>query len=96
MIEKDFQNRIAGGILGARSAFAGILGATSNVNRDRVRKCLEWKKVPYKNEFKCSKFVPPKQKVKKIKNKEEETSATNRLQEEIDLIIEEILESERA
>ena len=63
-INPNLVGRLAFGRKSAKSSFAGIF-ASENKKRKRVHKCLEWKKLPYKNQFKCSKFDPPKKNVKK-------------------------------
>jgi len=64
LINPNLKRRVAFGRIRAKSAsFAGIF-ATGNERRKRVRKCLEWKKLPYKNQFKCSRFDPPRKNVK--------------------------------
>ena len=75
------------GISRQKSSFAGIFGATDNtLAHDPIHKCLEWKKVPFKNRFKCAKFDPPKEIDEEIKNRNE-ILGVNRFLEEIDLII---------
>ena len=66
LINPNLVRRVAFGRIRAKSgsSFAGIF-ASDNEMRKRVRKCLEWKKLPYKNRFKCSKFDPPRKNVKK-------------------------------
>ena len=58
-IMKDIKDRISVGRRVAKSSTAGIFGATGFKKRKRIRKCLEWKKVIYRNQYECLKFFPP-------------------------------------
>ena len=58
-IMKDIKDRISVGRRVAKSSTAGIFGASGSKKRERIRQCLEWKKVIYRNQYECLKFFPP-------------------------------------
>ena len=87
MIQLGLRTNVAIGISKPKSSFAGIFGATNNtIAHESIHKCLEWKKVPFKNRFKCAKFDPPKDIEEEIKNRDE-ILGINRFLEEINLIL---------
>ena len=65
-IMKEIKDRITVGRRIITSSIGGIFGTPSGNNKRRkIRMCLEWKKIPYRNQWTCLKFFPPKKPVVK-------------------------------
>ena len=63
---KEIKDRITVGRRIITSSIGGIFGTPSGNNKRRkIRMCLEWKKIPYRNQWTCLKFFPPKKPVVK-------------------------------
>merc|ERR1712223_302023 len=63
---KEIKDRIAVGRRIITSSIGGIFGTPSaNNKRRKIQMCLEWKKIPYRNQWTCLKFFPPKRPVVK-------------------------------
>jgi len=56
---KEIKDRITVGRRIIKTPIAGIFLANGPRNRGKIRMCLEWTKIPYRNQWKCLKFFPP-------------------------------------
>jgi len=65
---KELKDRIVNGRKVFKSRTGGIFAAPGGRRRKKVRKCEEWKKIPFTNQWRCFKFFPRRNKVKVNKN----------------------------
>lgn len=70
-IIKEIKDRTIVGRRIINSPVAGIFGSVNITELRKIHMCLEWRKIPFINQWKCSKFFPPKINSEEIDTKKE-------------------------
>jgi len=64
---KELKDRIVSGKKVPKSRVTGLFAASRSRNsRERVRKCVDWKRNPFTSKWRCFKFFPRKKKQRKL------------------------------